>query len=92
MKVPKVTPTLSRQVWASPLRPHSWLGRNIRGLSNAEKRQRCGPFTSGSDWYHALVNYMDLIKLTYDQTLRGILRGLGPDDLRYFIYKPAHVL
>jgi alkyl sulfatase BDS1-like metallo-beta-lactamase superfamily hydrolase len=23
--------------------------------------------------------------------LRGILRGLGPDDLRYFIYKPAHL-
>jgi alkyl sulfatase BDS1-like metallo-beta-lactamase superfamily hydrolase len=39
----------------------------------------------------ALLNYMDLITLTYDQTLRGILRGLGPDDLRYFIHKPAHL-
>lgn len=39
----------------------------------------------------ALTNYMDLISLTYDQTLRGILHGLGPDDLRYFIYKPAHL-
>src|SRR5512136_2991560 len=39
----------------------------------------------------ALTNYMDLITLTYDQTLRGILRGLGPDDLRYFIYKPEHL-
>ena len=39
----------------------------------------------------ALTNYMDLITLTYDQTLRGILRGLGPDDLRYFIYKPKHL-
>lgn len=39
----------------------------------------------------ALTNYMDLISLTYDQTLRGILRGLGPDDLRYFVYKPKHL-
>jgi alkyl sulfatase BDS1-like metallo-beta-lactamase superfamily hydrolase len=39
----------------------------------------------------ALTGYMDLIALTYDQTLRGILKGLGPDDLRYFIYKPAHL-
>jgi alkyl sulfatase BDS1-like metallo-beta-lactamase superfamily hydrolase len=34
---------------------------------------------------------MDLITLTYDQTLRGILRGLGPNDLRYFIYKPKRL-
>jgi len=39
----------------------------------------------------ALTNYMDLITLTYDQTLRGILRGLGPDELRYFVYKPRHL-
>lgn len=39
----------------------------------------------------ALTVYMDLITLTYDQTIRGILHGLGPDDLRYFIYKPRHL-
>jgi alkyl sulfatase BDS1-like metallo-beta-lactamase superfamily hydrolase len=39
----------------------------------------------------ALTSYMDLITLTYDQTIRGILHGLGPDDLRYFIYKPRHL-
>jgi len=39
----------------------------------------------------ALTAYMDLITLTYDQTIRGILHGLGPDDLRYFIYKPRHL-
>jgi alkyl sulfatase BDS1-like metallo-beta-lactamase superfamily hydrolase len=39
----------------------------------------------------ALVGYMDLISLTYDQTLRGILHGLGPEELRYFIYKPEHL-
>ena len=41
--------------------------------------------------FEALTNYMDLITLTYDQTLRGILHGLSPDDLRYFIYKPKHL-
>ena len=39
----------------------------------------------------ALINYSDLITLTYDQTLRGILKGLGPDELRYFVYKPKHL-
>lgn len=34
---------------------------------------------------------MDLISLTYDQTLRGILHGLGPQDLRYFVSKPSHL-
>ena len=41
--------------------------------------------------FAALTNYMDMITLTYDQTLRGILHGLGPDELRYFIYKPRHL-
>jgi alkyl sulfatase BDS1-like metallo-beta-lactamase superfamily hydrolase len=36
--------------------------------------------------FEALNNYIDMVTLTYDQTLRGILHGLGPDDLRYFIY------
>lgn len=38
-----------------------------------------------------LVGYMDQITLTYDQTLRGMLQGLGPDDLRNFIYIPPHM-
>jgi linear primary-alkylsulfatase len=36
-------------------------------------------------------NYMDMITLTYDQSLRGILKGLGPDDLRYFVYTPERL-
>ena len=39
----------------------------------------------------ALTNYTDQLSLIYDQTLRGILHGLGPDDLRYFVYRPAHL-
>ncbi len=38
-----------------------------------------------------LTGYMDQVTLTYDQTLRGILAGLGPDDLRHFIYIPEHL-
>ncbi|MGW8265427.1 MAG: alkyl sulfatase dimerization domain-containing protein [Longimicrobiales bacterium] len=38
-----------------------------------------------------LTGYMDQLTLTYDQTLRGILRGLGPDDLREFVQIPAHL-
>ena len=38
-----------------------------------------------------LTGYMDHFTLTYDQTLRGILYGLGPDDLRNFIYFPKHL-
>lgn len=47
---------------------------------------------TGKDTVHqALLNYMDLISLTYDQSLRGILHGLGPDALRYFVYEPKHL-
>jgi alkyl sulfatase BDS1-like metallo-beta-lactamase superfamily hydrolase len=38
-----------------------------------------------------LIGYMDQLTLTYDQTLRGILGGYGPDDLRHLIYIPKHM-
>jgi len=38
-----------------------------------------------------LTGYMDQLTLVYDQTLRGILGGLGPKDLRHAIYIPAHM-
>lgn len=38
-----------------------------------------------------ITGYMDMLTLTYDQTLRGILGGMGPDDLRHFIYIPEHM-
>ena len=37
-----------------------------------------------------LTGYMDLITFTYDQTLRGIMRGMGPDELRHFVKAPSH--
>ena len=38
-----------------------------------------------------LTGYMDQLTLTYDQTLRGILAGMGPSDLRHAIYIPKHM-
>lgn len=38
-----------------------------------------------------LTGYMDLITFTYDQTLRGIMRGMGPDELRHFVKAPSHL-
>jgi len=61
------------------LQPEHLLSTHTVALSGKEKV------------FNTLVNYMDLISLTYDQSLRGILRSLGPDDLRYFIYKPKHL-
>ena len=73
------------QVWRDGLKvirdlqPEYLLNTHARPIAGKEKV------------VEALTNYMDLITLTYDQTLRGILHGLGPDDLRYFIYKPKHL-
>jgi len=38
-----------------------------------------------------LTGYMDQLTLTYDQTLRGILAGMVPDDFRHAIYIPKHM-
>lgn len=38
-----------------------------------------------------LIGYMDQLTLTYDQTLRGILGGYGPNDIRHLIYIPKHL-
>ena len=38
-----------------------------------------------------LTAYMDMISITYDQTLRGIMRGMGPDELRHFVKIPSYL-
>ena len=45
----------------------------------------------GKEVFDAISNYMDMVTLVYDQSLRGILHGLGPDELRYFVYQPKHL-
>jgi len=37
-----------------------------------------------------LTLYMDMITFTYDQTLRGIMLGMGPDELRHFVNIPSY--
>jgi len=37
-----------------------------------------------------LTAYMDMISFTYDQTLRGIMQGMGPDELRHFVKIPSY--
>jgi len=38
-----------------------------------------------------ITGYMDQLTLTYDQTLRGILAGMGPKEIRHAIYIPEHM-
>jgi len=38
-----------------------------------------------------LTGYMDQLTLTYDQTLRGILAGMVPAEIRHAIYIPEHM-
>lgn len=38
-----------------------------------------------------ITGYMDQLTLIYDQTLRGILAGMGPKELRHAIYIPEHM-
>ncbi len=49
------------------------------------------PIVGKDEVLKRLTGYMDQVTLTYDQTLRGMLGGLGPDDLRHFIYIPPHL-
>jgi len=56
-------------------------------LSNTHTRAIVGK----DEVMNRLTGYMDQLTLTYDQTLRGILAGMGPDDLRHAIYIPKHM-
>lgn len=53
-------------------------------LVNTHARAVCGRDAVRS----ALEHVIDALNLILDQTLRGILRGLGPDDLRRFVQLP----
>jgi alkyl sulfatase BDS1-like metallo-beta-lactamase superfamily hydrolase len=88
------TPNLSTLRGAVYRDPQEWRNglRVIRDLQPTYLLNDHARAISGNDRvFAALTNYMDLVTLTYDQTLRGILHGLKPDDLRYFIYKPKHL-
>jgi alkyl sulfatase BDS1-like metallo-beta-lactamase superfamily hydrolase len=56
-------------------------------LSNTHTRALVGK----EEVMRRLTGYMDQLTLTYDQTLRGILAGMGPDELRHAIYLPEYM-
>jgi len=56
-------------------------------LSNTHTRAIVGK----EEAMQRLTGYMDQLTLVYDQTLRGILGGLTPDELRHAIYVPEHM-
>lgn len=49
------------------------------------------PVVGSEECLKRLNGYMDQITLTFDQTLRGILGGLGPDEIRHEIFYPPHL-
>lgn len=88
------TPNLYSIRGASYRDPREW--RNglqvIRDLKPEIMMSTHAKTVKGSkEVFDAISNYMDMVTLVYDQSLRGILHGLGPDELRYFVYQPKHL-
>lgn len=88
------TPNLYSIRGASYRDPREW--RNglqvIRDLKPEIMMSTHAKTVKGSkEVFESISNYMDMVTLVYDQSLRGILHGLGPDELRYFVYQPKHL-
>ena len=60
------------------LQPEMLLNTHARAVVGKEKVMK------------TLTLYMDMITFTYDQTLRGIMQGMGPDELRHFVNIPSY--
>jgi alkyl sulfatase BDS1-like metallo-beta-lactamase superfamily hydrolase len=66
--------------------------KQIRDLQPDALHNVHGLPTVGADTVgEALNNYMDGMTFIFDQTLRGMLKGLGPDELREFVQLPDHL-
>lgn len=61
------------------LEPEALIGYGHRPILGKEKIRK------------TLNAYLDGIAFTLDQTLRGILGGYGPDDLRHMVQMPAYL-
>ena len=51
----------------------------------------CRPVVGAKKVRETLEDYLDGASFVLDQTLRGILAGLGPDDLRHFVRLPKYL-
>ncbi|MGI9642686.1 MAG: alkyl sulfatase dimerization domain-containing protein [Acidimicrobiia bacterium] len=49
------------------------------------------PIVGAEEIQEALLSYMDGAQFVLDQSLRGILAGLGPDELRHFVKFPDYL-
>src|SRR5262245_6577505 len=73
------------RVWSTAL-------RDLRALQADYLIMQHGRAIAGKDEVARTVgDYLDFINLVLDQTLRGILQGKGPDELRNFIQLPRHM-
>jgi len=71
--------------WIAGLRLTRDLGAEV--LVSAASR----PVVGAAKVRETLENYMDGASFVLDQSLRGILGGLGPDDLRHFVRFPKYL-
>lgn len=68
--------------WAQGLRRIAALQPEILLASHAD------PITGRSNAATALRDFADVLAITYDQSIRGALKGLGPAQLRGFVALP----
>lgn len=71
--------------WAEGLRRIAALEPEIVLASHAD------PIVGRDKAAAALRDFGDVLAITYDQSVRGILKGLGPDELRGFVIMPARL-
>ena len=74
--------------------PREWIaGLKFTRDLNAEVlvSAACRPVVGEEKVRETLEQYLDGASFVLDQTLRGILGGLGPDDLRHFVKFPKYL-
>lgn len=74
--------------------PEQWIGGidylrtlDIEHLVNVHG----APLSGREAISRSLTNYRDAVQYIYDQSVRGINKGLGPDELRHFVELPPHL-
>lgn len=96
---------LTTMLWSSPPQLYSLRGDSFRDPREwiAGLRQNLDlepdvlisaaarPVVGKDNIKQTLQDYMDGTMFMLDQSLRGILRGLGPDDLRHFVAFPDYL-
>jgi alkyl sulfatase BDS1-like metallo-beta-lactamase superfamily hydrolase len=96
---------LTTMLWSSPPQLYSLRGDIFRdprewiaGLKHNRDLQPevlisagCRPVVGKDEVYKVIEGYMDGASFVLDQTLRGILGGKGPDELRHLVRFPKYL-